>query len=606
MSKFETIDTLGALVALRISTINGWDVVYSNGTSLAVSQVADAGHTWSLATTGTGTTTTPPVDTGTTGTTTGTGGTSTGSTTGTTTTVPKVLSTSIIFDSKTGFQGTYRAESFGVLNGGNSVVQTNASGNKVLFTSLNQWGACNVFTGGTILNSGQLGKLSFYLTISKAATIYLAGVGQPTYSIPTVAPGVRTLVTANVADFVRGPFTNYMVCTNTALDMTIESVSVEVTDGKAVDAAGSSTPVIASDPTTITAPTVAAPASAMVTGYYTTYNSSSYPPEAIEWSLLSHVIVTRLVANGDGSIINNYDYGTAGRDIAKKVVALGKAAGKPVSVMIGGSANGTAFATAINSAHRDIFLKNILAEVDSVGYSGINIDLEPIPSAVENDFIYFVKMARAARPNMLITVPTDWTTSSLAIAAIEPYCTELQAMSYQMADSDMSGWVGWLSWFYSAVGGDTTNHPSSISKTMTAYGKNAKDKSKYSYGIGTYCSAWTGVTGPNQSTTSAKIVAGDNSLGYNTLMSKYASTGTASYDAVAKAPSMTFATGKGPSNSTWVTYMSPQSIADAGAWMKANGFRPSCILWDLAQQYMGAAYTGEKNPLLKAAHDATL
>jgi chitinase len=54
-----------------------------------------------------------------------------------------------------------------------------------------------------------------------------------------------------------------------------------------------------------------------------------------------------------------------------------------------------------------------------------------------------------------------------------------------------------------------------------------------------------------------------------------------------------------------VTYEDPQSLADKGAYIKAQGLGGT-IVWTINQGYVSSAQPGQKNPLLAALGASTL
>jgi chitinase len=68
---------------------------------------------------------------------------------------------------------------------------------------------------------------------------------------------------------------------------------------------------------------------------------------------------------------------------------------------------------------------------------------------------------------------------------------------------------------------------------------------------------------------------------------------------------LSFATPHAPDNCTYVSYDDEQSIAEKGVYVKAKGLG-GVIQWELNEGYLKDATAGQRNPLLKAIHDAFL
>jgi chitinase len=178
-------------------------------------------------------------------------------------------------------------------------------------------------------------------------------------------------------------------------------------------------------------------------------------------------------------------------------------------------------------------------------------------------------------------------------------------MSYDMAGADADGWSGWQSWYGSALMGSGSSTPSSIDVSVQGYLAAGVPAAKLGLGVGFYGQCWTGVTAAHQSTTSAHIVASDNTMRYPHILSAYYSAGAYHYDMAAEAPYLSFTSGHGPEGCTFVSYDDERSIAAKGAYAASHGLG-GAIIWAITEGHVASAPAGARDPLLAAMRHAFL
>jgi chitinase len=340
-----------------------------------------------------------------------------------------------------------------------------------------------------------------------------------------------------------------------------------------------------------------------VSGYYATYQSSLYPPAAIDFTAMTHLMVAGIIPNADGSLNTTfYIDAVNGPAMAKSLTTLAHAAGRKAVLMVGGSGALAGWEGASSAANRSVFVTNLLSTMTSLGFDGIDLDWEPVSVADEPALLALAQALRARAPTMILTVPVTWVSAYSGAdpfyATLAPFVDQLNVMSYEMADA----WPGWQSWYSGALAGQSVTTPTSVSSNATSYAAAGVPKSKIGIGIGFYGSCWTGVTGARQSVSAASVVASDNVMTYSHILADYYSAGAYQWDSVASVGSLSFPAAHGPEGCTWISYEDPASIAAKGAWIRANGYGGT-ILWTINEGYVATATT---NPLLTAVKAAFL
>ena len=337
-----------------------------------------------------------------------------------------------------------------------------------------------------------------------------------------------------------------------------------------------------------------------VMGYYVGYERNLYPPDAIDFDAVTHLMVGRARPLAGGALSHDYDIDDSNGPIwAHAAVDAAHAAGRKAILMVGGAGEIDGWRDAASSTHRAAFVTNLLAAVDQFGYDGLDLDWEPLESFDQADFIALAQALRGARAGLILTVPLGWINANFAgtpdpfLAQIAPLFERIDIMSYDMewpAD-------GWQSWHSSALHGETGTTPSSISSSVAYYLASGVPAAKLGIGSGFYGVCWHGVTAPHQ--TPGSIVASDGAFGYAKIMAGYYSAAARQWDATAHVPYLSSQAGLGAQHCNFLSYEDPQSLADKGAYAKANGLG-GIIIWTISQGYLASQPLGQRDPLLEA------
>ncbi|HTJ64629.1 MAG TPA: glycosyl hydrolase family 18 protein [Alphaproteobacteria bacterium] len=326
-----------------------------------------------------------------------------------------------------------------------------------------------------------------------------------------------------------------------------------------------------------------------VMGYYVGYLEQTLPPAKVDWPHLTHIVMSPMTARADGTLDTGFDASLGdGPALAKAVSTRAHKAGKKALLMLGGAGNGDAILGAVTS-HRAVFIKNLIATMNSLGYDGIDLDWED--SVDWAKFQAFATALRKAAPKAILTVPVgplnlNYQTVDPHIPAIAAQVDRIDVMSYYPATAYAGS--GWYSWFSSPLKGEKGTTPVSIDTSLAQFVAAGVPSQKLGMGIAFYAICYTGgVTGPNQSTEGGvAIVGGDNDFmlselygAHNQYFQIYNR-----WDAAAVEPYMTLPT-VNTRSCRYVTYEDERSILAKGQFSRANHYG-GIIVWNLNEGYV--------------------
>jgi chitinase len=339
-----------------------------------------------------------------------------------------------------------------------------------------------------------------------------------------------------------------------------------------------------------------------VSGYYVGYQQDLYPPDSIDWNGLTHLMVGAVGIHADGTLDTTfYVDATNGPALAKKLVSLAHQHNKKAIAMLGGAGWHDGWVGAASSAHRAAFVQNLVQLANDYGFDGFDLDWEPLDSGDQADFKALAQALRAALPSTVLTVPVGWVNANFPtvdafFGQIAPLFDQINIMSYGMA----GGWDGWQSWHSAALQGEGPTTPSSIDSSVQAYLAAGVPAAKLGLGIGFYGSCWSApVNGPGQALNGSSIIADDNVMTFDHIMTAYYSAASHHWDTSAHVPYLGFNTAHAPEGCTFVSYEDEQSILDKGQYAKSHGLG-GAIVWTINQGYRPSQPVGQQDPLMAA------
>jgi len=346
-------------------------------------------------------------------------------------------------------------------------------------------------------------------------------------------------------------------------------------------------------------------ASRWVLGYYVGYEQDLYPIDEVDFSALTHLMVGRARPLPDGSVTTDFDIDDVnGPAWAHAAVNAAHAAGRKAVLMVGGAGEIDGWRGAAAAAHRATFVANLLATVDAFGFDGLDLDWEPLEDGDRNDFAALAQALRTARPQIVLTVPVGWINANFSEpdpwwGTIAPLFDRIDVMTYDMAGP----WDGWESWHNSALYGETDTTPSSVSSSVAYFLASGVPPSRLGVGTAFYGYCWQGVTGPHQN--GGSIAGDDGTMSYANIAADYYSPGVSAWDATARVPYLSSAAPLGAAACNFVSYEDAASIAEKGAFVRAEGLGGT-IIWTISQGHIASAPAGQRDPLLDAIRSAFL
>jgi chitinase len=367
-----------------------------------------------------------------------------------------------------------------------------------------------------------------------------------------------------------------------------------------------------------------------VLGYWAVWQATTYPLDHVDWSAMTHVALSFVLARAPATPTANSPYATLDTDNVfanlgssgmTDFSAAAHAGGVKALISLGGGGAGVGFAAAAGDANRAAFIADVLAACSRWNFDGVDLDWED--SIDFPSFRSLVDELRAAAPpGFLITVPVGSVNDNLGIdsgtaglwSAAYGEVDQLNVMTY----TGSGAYPGWVVWYLSPLFGQGPDHPFDVASTMDAWRALGIPKSKLGLGIGFYGrSVGPPVTAALQSYGNAEVYGNDSTLSYGSILRNFYGKGGAAYhwDDTAKAPYLTWPTpfqpswanqfpGEPPPTVQFLTYEDPAGVAAKGDFAKANGYG-GAIIWTINEgiQFPDGS-DGYANPLLDAVKRA--
>ena len=325
-----------------------------------------------------------------------------------------------------------------------------------------------------------------------------------------------------------------------------------------------------------------------VSGFYVGYMSQPYPPNAIDYSALSHVIVFSVLPKADGQLDTSlFVDPVRGPEIAKDVAKRAHAAGKKAILAVGGDGTAAGFRVATTPDRIAGFVQNLLRLATTWGFDGLDIDWEPLPASDYPTVLAVLKGIRATRPEMLLTADLGWQGRPLNAEdndfyrQMAPLVDQMNMMTYSMSDN----WGGWVVWHSSPIFGEGPDHPTSVDSSVSRYLNAGVPASKLGVGIGFYGTCWNApAMMPLQQPGASHVVASDNDMSFTNIKNLYYRQGNAHFDRNARASYLSFLVPTGPRNCTFISYEDETSVAAKGLYIYQRGLG-GAMIWHLNEGY---------------------
>ncbi len=339
-----------------------------------------------------------------------------------------------------------------------------------------------------------------------------------------------------------------------------------------------------------------------VSAYYAVWvqQAGTLTPAQIDYSAFSHLIHFAVVPAADGSIDISKDNITPADSAA--VLAPAHKAGRKVLLSVGGWLSAAAFRSAYSDAHRAVFVANLVQLVESRGYDGLDIDMEPLEASDAPGYTAFIRDLRtqmtAANPKLLLTAATA--AQPEVFARLAPQFDQINLMTYDLAGP----WTGFKTWHNSALYGDgpTLMNPGqpfpSVSGMVERFITAGVPRRKLGIGAAFYGTVWTGADAPGQPISGVTMKTG---VTYAAILDTYYRPGRAHWDPLAQAPYLSIDTPE----KQFVSYDNEALCMKKVAYARAQGLG-GVMVWELGSGYCPALPAGQREPLLSAIKRAWL
>lgn len=345
-----------------------------------------------------------------------------------------------------------------------------------------------------------------------------------------------------------------------------------------------------------------------VMAYYVGYQNSYLKPRDVDYSLMTHIVVGGVGINADGTLDEHWHLPNGdGRDMAEDVGQRAHKAGVRTLIWLGGPNEEDKLYAATLDSVRPTTVKNILKLVDELGYDGVDIDWEPMRKKDEPGLLALVKDLRAARPDLIITVPINWvpttilTTKDLSLyPELATYADRLFIMSYSMAGP----WPGWRVWHSSALTGDSLLTPGSVRSSVLAYRYAGVPKAKLGIGVSTYATCWEyPVRTPGQVVPAGTVSRSTHAMSMRTFTDDYYTKKYERWDSQASVPYLSFPRPQGDFNCGFISYENERSLREKGEYAKNQGLG-GVLVWNIGTGYYTTGAKSTRHRLLEAVYGA--
>ncbi|MEO8076408.1 MAG: glycoside hydrolase family 18 protein [Acidobacteriota bacterium] len=344
------------------------------------------------------------------------------------------------------------------------------------------------------------------------------------------------------------------------------------------------------------AQTVAATKPRWVSGFYVGYMAAAYPPAAIDFSSLTHIMVFAILPQRDATLDTRlFIDPLGGPRLAQEVATRAHAAGRKAILTVGGSGSGGGFQGATSPANMNAFVRNLVELVTRWGFDGVDLDWEPLLTVDQPVMLALVQKLKAAKPDLIVTADVSYQNANFPLnagdgrfyAQLAGLVDQMNMMTYGMSDS----WDGWAVWHSSAVIGEGPDHPTSVQASARAYLAAGVPAAKLGMGIGFYGSCWSApATAPPPKPLGAHVTASDNDISIAAIKNVYRAD-RYHYDASAQAPYLSFTVPTGSHKCTFISYEDETSVAEKGRYAVKAGLGGT-IIWQLNEGYV----IGEPDP----------
>lgn len=334
-------------------------------------------------------------------------------------------------------------------------------------------------------------------------------------------------------------------------------------------------------------------------------NWGHVPTDEIDFDAFTHLFYFSLFVREDGSLSPIETYHTFSPDRIKAIISAAHEHNTPVLFSVGGWGNYEEFSIAIQPENRSTFITNLVSVMTSWGFDGIDIDMEPIKTGDEENYIAFItelhnqirKIETPLGIRSMLTAATNWKPE--IFAELQDKFDQINLMTY-----DFSGpWGGWVSWHNAPVydGGhvfESTGRPlPSADGEVDKFVAAGVPLEKLGIGIDFYGYVWTGfVTGPLQNWLSPPTVTPN--VPYWKLKEEYFNESDYQWDEKAHAAFLSIESGNLLEHK-FISFDDERSVKSKIEYVRNKGIGGT-IIWEIGGAHLRDNPDGEKDPLLQS------
>lgn len=188
-------------------------------------------------------------------------------------------------------------------------------------------------------------------------------------------------------------------------------------------------------------------------------NWGAIKTEDIDWDAITHLIYFALNIGEDGrpgQSLNPEERRNFNTDRLNTIVPAAHRHNTKILFSVGGSGNYQGFSSSITKEHRSQFINTIAELIETYGFDGVDLDMEPIR---EKDFSNFYQFVISLQARLFAIETRSGETPLITIAALkgekvmelyarlQHHVDQINIMTYDMAQA----WAGWQAWHNSAL-----------------------------------------------------------------------------------------------------------------------------------------------------------
>lgn len=331
----------------------------------------------------------------------------------------------------------------------------------------------------------------------------------------------------------------------------------------------------------------------------------------IDWDAITHLIYFALNIGPDGrpsQSLNPEERGNFNEDRLRAIVPAAHRNNTRILFSVGGSGNYDSFSSAIKKENRTEFINTIINMIQTYGFDGVDLDMEPIRKKDFSNFYQFVLSLEAHFASIqtwqgdepMITIAALKGREVMELySRLQYHVEQINIMTYDMAQA----WEGWQAWHNSALHSDGVTFDgidkefSSIHQKVELALDAGIKRHKLGIGLDFYGYIWHGVhfkgkweNWPNQN---LGIMERSGGVPYYELSNRF-NLDDYSWDEKAQSPYLNVENPK-----AFVTFDNEQSMQAKVQYAMEQGLG-GVMLWELGGGFIKDNPPGMRDPLLKA------